>query len=269
MEDRLNMRLLTFLLRYAPGKLAIAVLAGIISGASNTSLLAIFNSALSESGSKRNLAWSFIALCAFLPASRYISEILLSRLSQGALLDLRLRLSSQILAAPLRHIEELGPHRLMSALADDVPVITGALLSIPLLCINLAVTIGGLIYLGFLSIKVLIAVLCFMILGILSYQLPIIKAMSLFRVAREVSDNLFSQFRDLTEGAKELKLHRQRRKAFLSDVIHPTAESLRKHNIAAMTIYAAASSWGQVLVFVVIGLVVFVLPELSSVSERA
>ena len=263
------MRLFSFLLRYAPGKVAIAVAAGIISGASNTGLLAVLNGALVGQRSKTALLWSFIALCVVLPGSRYISEILLAHLSQGALFDLRVRLSSQILAAPLRHIEELGPHRLMSALTDDVPVITGTLISIPLLCINSAVVVGGLIYLGLLSFKVLLVMLCFMALGIATYQIPVIRAMRWFRLAREVGDKLYSQFRDLTEGAKELKLHAKRREAFLFDVFRSTADTFRKHSIAATTIYTAAASWGQILVFIVIGLIVFALPSVSQVSAAA
>ena len=263
------MRLFSFLLRYAPGKVGIAVAAGIISGASNTGLLAVFNSALVGQRSKTTLIWTFVGLCVLLPTSRYISEIVLAHLSQGALFDLRVRLSGQILAAPLRHLEELGPHRLMSALTEDVPVITGTLVSIPLLCINCAVVVGGLIYLGLLSFKVLLVMLCFMALGIATYQIPVIKAMRWFRLAREVGDKLYSHFRDLTEGAKELKLHGKRRKAFLFDVFRPTADTFRKHTLAATTIYTAAASWGQILAFIVIGLIIFGLPTISEVSETA
>jgi putative ATP-binding cassette transporter len=263
------MRLVSFLLRYAPGKVSVAVLAGVISGASNTCLLAVFNAALGGQHSRVTLIWSFAGLCVLLPLSRYVSEMVLAYLSQGALFDLRVRLSGQILAAPLRRLEELGAHRLMSALADDVPVITNTLVNVPLLCINGAITVGGLIYLGILSGKVLLAVLFFMLLGIITYQLPIIRAMRSFKLAREVADTLFSQFRDLTEGAKELKLHRTRREAFLSEVLGSSADALRRHNLAAMTTYTAASSWGQILVFIVIGLTLFVLPTQTSVSTPA
>jgi putative pyoverdin transport system ATP-binding/permease protein len=263
------MRLVTFLLRYAPGRVAAAVVAGVISGASSTCLLAVFNAALGRQYSRTTLIWSFVGLCALLPLSRYASEMALAHLSQGALYDLRVRLSRQILAAPLRRLEDLGAHRLMSALADDVPVITNTLVNVPLLCINAAVVIGGLIYLGILSVKVLLAVLFFMLIGIITYQLPIIRAMRFFRLAREIGDRLFSQFRDLTEGTKELKLHARRREAFLTDVLAPSADSLRRHNLSAMLVYTAAASWGQALLFIVIGLMLFVLPGQTPVDTPA
>jgi putative pyoverdin transport system ATP-binding/permease protein len=264
------MKLLSFLIRYAPGSVAVATLAGIISGVSNTALLALFNMALQPQGySKTTLVTSFVALCLFLPLTRFISEMLLTKLALNALFDLRMRLSRQMLSAPLRHLEELGAPRLLTALTDDVPVITGTLVVFPLLCINIAIVIGGLIYLGLLSWVVLLMVLGAILLGVLTYQLPIIKAMQYFKRVREETDALFAHFRALTSGAKELKLHKRRREAFLSESLESTAANLRRDNLAGMRIYIAASSWGQVLVFVVIGLVLFVLPSMQTLDVRA
>jgi putative ATP-binding cassette transporter len=257
-------------MRYAPGSLACAVVTGVISGACNVGLLSIFNNALKDHGSSwgGGLFWSFILLCISLPLTRFISEFLLARLSQGSLFDLRMRLGEQIIGVPLRHLEEIGVHRLMTALTDDIPTITNTLIFVPILCINIAIAICGLIYLGTLSVSVLLSVLAFMVLGIISYQLPLLKALKSFKEARQQGDALFDHFRDLTEGAKELKMHRQRRRAFLKEVLQSTADSLREHNIRGMTIYTAASSWGQVLVFVVVGLVLFALPKVNEVDAQ-
>src|SRR6185369_57682 len=193
------MKLLSFLIKYAPGSVALAVVFGVISGASNAAMLALFNAVLRGSGISRTmLLWWFIALCVFLPLTRYASERLLTRLSQDALMNLRMRLCRQILAAPLRHLEELGAHRLLTVLADDVPIITGTLVGFPLLCINIAVAISGLIYLGLLSWVMLLAVLGLMVIGIITYQLPVIKAMRVLRLAREDADDLYGHFRSLT-----------------------------------------------------------------------
>lgn len=262
------MKLVYFLLRYSRSMVLVAVFAGIVSGASSTGLLALINRALKESGhSTATLAWAFVALCAVVTVTRIISEVLLARLGQGALLDMRKRLSRQILAVPLRRLEDLGPHRLLTALTDDVPNITNIVALIPILCINGAIVIGCLIYLGTLSWIMLLVVLGFMVLGIASYQIPVMRAIRHFNLARKDGDALFSHFRALTEGLKELKLHNRRRKAFLSDLLEPTAESLRQHNMDGFTIYTAASSWGQLLVFVVIGLLLFALPAFKEASS--
>jgi putative pyoverdin transport system ATP-binding/permease protein len=264
------MKLISFLVRYSPGSMALATLAGIISGISNVGLLALFNTALKDGGhSGVTLIWIFAGLCVFLPLTKFISENLLTRLAQSALFRLRMQLSRQILGVPLRDLEELGNHRLMSALTEDIPIITNTLLNVPVICINIAIVIGGLIYLGLLSWVVLLAVLVFMAVGVATYHIPMKKAMKWLRLARDDSNSLFNHFRDLTGGIKELKIHGRRREAFLSDVLHSTAASLKSRNVAGMTIYTAISSWGQILVFVVIGLVLFGFPLLKEISPQA
>jgi putative pyoverdin transport system ATP-binding/permease protein len=264
------MKIFSFLLRYSPRSVVFAVFAGVVSGACNAGLLAIFTAALrGDASSRATLVRGFVALCLFLPLTRFVSEVVLTRLAQDALFDLRMQLSRQITAASLRRLEELGPHRLLTGLTDDIPTITNTLVAIPLLCINAAVVVGGLVYLGWLSVTVLLAVLGCLLLGVVTYQLPLNSAVKALRLAREDADALFNHFRALTGGIKELKLHQRRREAFLARVLGQTAASFRRRNIKGMKIYAAASSWGQVLVFVVVGLVLFVLPLVRDMANEA
>lgn len=263
------MKLFLFFLHYSRRNAILAILAGIISGVSSTGMLAVINASLRSNGpSPRTLLWAFVALCLMLPLARFASESLLIRLGQGALLELRMRLCRQILATPLRHLEEFGAPRLMSSLTDDIPTITNALLAIPVICINIAVVIGGLIYLGWLSWWVLLILLCFMAVGITTYQLAVIKAVRFMHAAREHTEALFSHFRALTEGTKELKLHRRRREVFAEDVLKSSATSFRRESVKATTVYAGAASWGQALGFVVIGLLVFAIPAWYSFSVQ-
>lgn len=263
------MRIASFLLKHSGSTLTLAVLSGIVSGAANTGLLALMNAGLRSEGSlKTTLMLWFIALCVFLPLTRSISEMLLNNMGQDALYDLRLGLCRQILGAPLRQLETLGPHRLLAALTDDVPAITTIVTVIPILCISVAVTITCLVYLGFLSWVLLMAVLLFMAVGIITYQTPVLRGMKALGQAREKADSLLNHFRALIQGTKELKLHRSRREAFLSEVLSKTAASMRQHNIAGLRIYTIAGSWGQVLVFMVIGLVVFLLPRIQTADAN-
>jgi putative ATP-binding cassette transporter len=263
------MKLISFLLQYSRRTAVLAALAGIIGGACNTALMAIINYSLSNSAeASRSLLWLFVGLGLLLPLTRFASEWLLLRLGQDAMLKLRMELGRQILASPLRRLEELGAPRLLATLTDDIPVIANALLIIPTLCIDIAVVIGSLVYLGWLSWPVLLAVLASIVVGVASYQLPIIKAVSYLRSAREQTDVLMKHFRALTDGAKEFKLHRGRREAFLDKVLEPTATSFRRYSVTGMTIYTAAASWGQTLGFIVIGLLVFALPNFYPLSPQ-
>ena len=65
------------------------------------------------------------------------------------------------------------------------------------------------------------------------------------------------QFRGLTDGAKELKLHQPRRNGFLEQLLEPACERFRSDTTSGMTLYATASDWGQLLFFVAIGILIF------------
>lgn len=250
--------------------IGLVVLIGFITGASNTILLVVINSALSgERKSSAGLVWAFAALCLILPASRLLSEVLSVRLITATASTLRMHLSKQILSAPMRLLEELGPHRLLGTLTDDIPTITNALLSIPLLCINTVLLIGSLIYLGFLSVTILVGLIVFLIFAVATYQIPFRKALKYFNRMRQLWDELLGHFRAITYGTKELKLHRQRQEAFFSEQFGVTVESLRHDTFVANVIYAAATSYGQGMIFVLVGLILFGLPAWYPVATKS
>src|SRR5262249_49634663 len=128
---------------------------------------------------------------------------------------------------------------------------------VPEVCINLAISISGFLYLGWLSWRVLLLVLGFLVLGVLFNQVLTLWALKFFKAARQASEVLFGHFKDLTEGVKELKLHSRRRAVFLSEVLRGTAASRRKHYLNAFNVYTIAASFGQMLVFIAIGLMLF------------
>jgi putative ATP-binding cassette transporter len=258
------MKLFLFLINYSRRVVLIALFIGILSGVCNAAFIGVINAALRNPSPF--LLKSFVALCLILPLTRLSSELLLSRMGQKALLDLRMRLSRQILAAPLRYLEELGAHRLLAALTEDVPVVTNALVALPILFINISVVVAGLVYLGWLSFGLLLMLLSLVTLGVVTYQLPILRGVAHLRLARETNDSLYANFRSLISGNKELKLHRERREAFFVRELEPVANSFQSYNVRAMTIFSVAATWGQLLVFIVIGLIVFGIPAWKSTS---
>ena len=263
------MKSIYFFMRYSRRFVILAVLTGVISGLSSTGLLALVNTALkSKAYAASTLMMVFVALCIVIALSRIASELLLSQIAQKAMYELRLNLCNQVLRVPLRRLEEIGMHRILTTITDDVPAITNAVASIPVLCINSAIVVGCLVYLGFLSWMALPAMLVFMVLGIVTYQFAVLRGVRYFKAARTDGDNLFHHFQSLTGGIKELKLNRSRREAFTAEVLEPAAASFKRHNLQGQAIYTVAASWGQLLSFIVIGLLNFVLPVFLNISEQ-
>ena len=237
-------------------RLILVVVAGVLSGLGSTALLALVNKTLNAPKTDARLLVLFALLCLMVPAARVGSEYLLSQLSQGAVLNLRLYLSRQILAAPIQQLEALGSHRLLATLTDDVATIAAVLTNVPLFFMYVAVVIACFGYLAYLSPSLLAVVLVFVLVGICAYIVPVRFATRRFRLARETWDDVFKQLRALVEGNKELKLHRSRRTEFYSRHLTPAARDLRRHNVAGVLSYSVGMSVGKVLFFVLILLLV-------------
>lgn len=259
------MKLLKFLFHYSKAMVLTAVVVGILNGAASTGLLGLISSSLNmDDASRNNLVWYFVLLCVASAFFRILSEIIFIRLGQESVYKLRLRLSRQILALPLAKIEELGAARLTVALTEDIFMITNAATLVPILFINFSLVVGCLIYLTWLSPIVFLMVAGFIVVGIAAYQVPVILASRLFISARETEDRLFDYFRSLIEGIKELKMQKSKSVYFVDEMLEKTARNFSDVNIKGMSIYSFAATFGQLLVFILIGFILFFLPQISA-----
>ncbi len=263
------MSLIRFLYGNSWRLVMLSMVAGLISGLASAGIIALINSALEESERTVVLGIGFLAGVVLVVVTKAFSEVVLTRLGQDIIAQLRLHLCEQILRAPLRHVQELGRHRLLAALNEDTDVIAQAYVQIPLICVNGATVVGCLVYLGWLSWPLLAIVLGFMIFGAVSFQAQEKRALHSFKQARETNDTLFRHFQSILEGIKELKLHRERRQAFLATALRPTVNAYKRDFVGGMTVYIIATNWGMFLFYAVICLVLFILSEWLALTPQA
>lgn len=263
------MSLLRFLYRNSWRLVMLSMIAGLISGLTGAGIIALINAALEESQRTVALGMSFLGGVLLVVVTKAFSEVVLTRLGQDIIAQLRVHLSEHILRAPLRQVQELGRHRLLAALNEDTDVIAQAYVQMPLMCVNGATVVGCLAYLGWLSWPMLAVVFAFMSFGALSFHAQEQQALHSFKLARETHDRLFRHFQSILEGMKELKLHRERRQAFLATALRPTVTAYKRDFVKGMTVYAIATNWGVFLFYAVIGLALFVLPEWLALTPQA
>ncbi|MBW4622951.1 MAG: cyclic peptide export ABC transporter [Cyanosarcina radialis HA8281-LM2] len=261
------MSLIKLLLQTSWTTVAIATLAGGISGGCAVGLITLIVTALDRSQPHSFLTiFGFMGLCCLQAIARFISEVSLTRLGQGITCHLQMLLGQRILASSLRQIETIGAPALLASLTEDVESISNFVSLIPVVGISIAVVSGCLVYLACLSGMLLLVLLVFVALGVVSIQCLQSKAIAELKLARQHQDRLFQHFRALTEGIKELKLHRDRRQAFLHEDLHLTTVAVKKHKIAGFASYIGAASWGQALHFLIVGVLLFLLPNFQPVS---
>jgi putative ATP-binding cassette transporter len=259
------MNIIKFILKSSWLNILIATISGFISGGCAANVITLINRAVNlESNS--HLVLYYFGLVFLTLGTGIISQFVLIHLSQKAIYQLRIKLSRNILASPLDRLENLGEHRLLATLTDDVRVLSHAVSVIPSICIELATIFGCLTYLIFLSDKIFLVTIVSATLAIWGIQITMNKAQQLFMVAREEEDNLLKSFQAITSGTKELKLNHSRREDFLSGQLQVSAKVMLRKNLHAMSIFALANGLGQFSLFIILGFTIFLLPLLVHTS---
>lgn len=263
------MKLFLFFLRYSPRTLLVAVIFGALGGASSAALLALINTHLNgnRTGSLTAMA-GFFGLVVLTMLTGYASRLLAIHLSQQSIYDLRLRLCRQFLGTPLREIEQGRGNQVFAALTQDLNNIAQGLVFLPPLYINMAILVGCVLYLGWVSPQMLSLLIVYLILAVVSVRIPESRATRYLQRSREEWDALIGHFRALTSGVKELKLHPHRREAFLAGPLERTSRSYRSNSLRSSRIYALSNSWSQVLYFLFIGAILYVLPEIWKIDLK-
>jgi putative ATP-binding cassette transporter len=276
------MKLLLFLLRASRTTVALATVASLVGGLSTVGVLVFMRWALLAHGAplmgrfgrpaaatvSAALIWAFVGVCLGALLSKLIAQLLLSALSRRAMAQLTMHLSERVLAAPLKRLEELGPNRLQTALTQDVPVIVQGLNAVPLFFANLAIVLACLGYLAYLSWHTFLVVVVVLGAGLPLQLLLLFRARRHFSQNREGQEGLLAQLRHLLEGVKELKLHRPRREAFLEKSLRATLDAREKQGGLSRFFLALAGTWGRLLLFILLGVILLGLPAFLPDERR-
>lgn len=263
-------RFLHFVVQRSRSMAWLMVCVGVLSGLLSAGVLALINHVLHAPSDHSSLVMlGFVVLVAGKLLSNLGSQLLLVRFSQDTILDLSLSLCTKIVRAPLRRSEQRGAANILVTLTDDVSWVTWAIQCFPQLIMNVAVVLGCGVYLAWLSWGTFLGVVGVTVAGVLGYQWLHTSARSVINAAREARAELFRHFRSLTDGLKELLMHRARRQEFVNQEVRGAAESYRQANMEATRRQALAEAWTQVSFYSLIGFIVFLFPSMVAVSPEA
>jgi putative ATP-binding cassette transporter len=263
------MSLFLYLVRNSRWVLAVAVVASLVSGFGNAALIALINQALGASNTKLvELGWQFLIVGVVVLGTRTLSQTLFMQLGQRAKATLRMRTIRRIADASYQHLEKQGASKALTVLTQDLDTIVVLFLSLPALAMHGAVIAGCLAYLGYLSWQILLFAVLTIFIGSLGFHIANTKALFHLRGSRRKEDELVKHFRALFDGAKELKLHRERKNAFVTDTLETNVEAVRVQRTRGYILYSAAASWGSFILFAFIGITLFVLARTFPVSTH-
>ncbi|QPL45283.1 cyclic peptide export ABC transporter [Halomonas sp. A40-4] len=252
--------MLVYLIRRTRGLMTAAALASILAGLFSVMLIAQINTALtSDAASRASAAWAFAGIAVALMLCRMVSTALFERLGQRALAELRSFVAQCVAKTPFAHFERVGSARIQSALTEHSNNVAVLFVSLPVILTNTVIVVGCLGYLAMLSWQVFLFALGVIGLGAVGYHLVHLRAIRYLQTASSEQDRLFGHFRALTDGAKELRLHQDKRHTFINQVLGASVEGVRRLRTHGMSLFVISTSWGQFLMYAFIGLVLFVL----------
>lgn len=235
---------------------AFATAMGTVSGLATAWLLANINQSLYADGGISSAAmWAFFGLVVLTLSGEVISDLGNSFIGQQIIAGLRTDLVGKIVAAPLAQIERYKEHRLLSALGQDVDTISSFTYSFSSYAIAFAVCLGCMAYLVFLS-PLLFALTAVAIgLGVWITRLARNRGRAYQKQARAEQDTLYKFYRAIIEGAKELRINRQRREQVHGRHLVGTIGRVRDLRFSAFRIFMSANALDSALYFALIGVI--------------
>jgi len=261
------MRLLLLLLRASWKTVILAGLIGAASGAASVGLVALIMYTLRDPNRSSAITMGlFGALCVVILITRIGAQWVLCRMTQANIAELRVGLCRRILDSPLKHLEEIGVDRLLGCLTGDVNLVSQAINGVPVLAVNLVVLACGMVYLATLSLTLMACCLVFAILGFASYWYSSRWAGKYVTRSRQAQDVLLKRVRGLIEGVKELKMHHDRRREYVDQVIQ-AQDVVRESQYLGDTLHDAAIAWGRLTFFIAIGLLLFLWPRITAADS--
>ena len=258
------MKLLLVLLRASWKTVLLAGLIGAASGAASIGLIALIMHTLHDPHASTALTIGlFATLCVVILFTRIGSQMVLCRMTQANIAELRIKLCRQILASPLKHLEDIGIDRMLGCLTGDVDLVSQAINGVPVLAVNLMILLCGAAYLGSLSLSLLGFGLLFGVLGVASYRYSSRWANTYVVRSRQAQDVLLKRVRGVIEGIKELKMHHDRRIDYVEQVVK-AQNVVRDSKYLGDTLHDAAIAWGRLTFFIAIGLLLFLWPRVAA-----
>lgn len=227
---------------------------GVAGGFATAGLLAAVNRGLHmEGGVTVGLLLRFAALCALVLGGRVIAGIGNSTVGQSLIARMRKDISARVLAVPLPAIERFGAHRILAVLNDDIDNVSAFTFNISGYCISAAVATGCLAYLAILSPALFPIAVFALGIGLWLNFATRKRWNGYYAKVRVAQDELQKQYRAVVDGAKELRLNRERLHRVHGQALSKAAEDIASLKVRAMRLYWSADAVGSTLFFLAIG----------------
>jgi putative ATP-binding cassette transporter len=242
--------LFTFLLRRSWRISLISGTFGALAALATTKILALINELLR--GPVSDAAVRFFAFAVTMWVATFGSDYVMLKLGLAFGRDTQIRFASNLTAVPLRRVESVGAATIYNVLTGDVNGLRASLTAVAGFNLYIGMTILFLGYIALISWKLFAATLLALIFGIALNEVARRRAEPTMRRARFHNDELTESLRTLTDGMKELKLHRGLRDDILDNALRPAATAYAKQGLRAQAILELVGPIGFLMPYAIV-----------------
>ena len=237
-----------------------------VSGLSSTGVLAVINMAAQNASSESiNISYllMFISVVGIFITSQKFILVEGVVLIEDILNNLRIRLSDKIRRTDLLNIENIGKAKIYNRLTQE-----SALISQMSVYLITAIQSGIMLififaYIAFLSFISAVLLLVLLSVGVMLFQKNNKKVIVQLDETNKAEIDYFKSLTDIIDGLKEIKLNRIKSNDLfshygkISSVVH-------KLKISTGYLFSVNMVFSQAFIYIVLGAIVFVLPQLNA-----
>jgi putative pyoverdin transport system ATP-binding/permease protein len=255
------MNLLRYLFRQSRPLVFITLVTSMLGGLSSAALMGVIGRSIGGTAAASTLAWQFFGLCAAYMVLKYCSEVALLHMTQTATCRLRTMLSRKVLATSQEKLDAIGKAGVLVILTRDIDIFVQFYQNLPLVCGDAVIVVACIAYMAWLSWQICAAFAVFLVVGLAAYHFAERAPLAQLAKTRERIDAIYQHFRGLIHGSKELQLNTNRGEMFISQVMEPDLQYYRRMFTKSMVGYAMIVNVGAIQFYLVIGLLLFVVPQ--------
>ena len=246
----------------------LATAVGALAGLATMGLLAAINRGLhAPAGFDAAMLAQFALLCVLSIGGGALSGIANTSAGQKIVTHLRKDVADRILRAPIPEIERHGSYRLLAVLTTDIDAVSAFTLQFPAFMIALITAVGSFGYLLLLSRPAFALCAAAAVLGIAVGHAGQRGWVKDYEDARDTEDALRNHYRAITDGAKELRLSRPRRRRVHGFLLSGAVDRIAQLRAGAMRRLWIVDAVIAALFFAVIAILLAARQRLGIGSE--
>lgn len=238
------------------------IMLGVVSGLGNAFVIFIINESFNRTNNLFNglLFYFGIAIILYVFGQRVIRAMLV-KLTNQIIFEKRTELVHKLLRTPFSKLDSFERGRVEATLNNDTEVISRSLSILISGATNIITLVCCFLYLGIMNLYSLLLSIVIMAVLAIVYMIVGNRANRLMEETRDLQNTFFRFIDDLLAGFKELSLNKRKSNEFENAMKQSSQAYKDKRNVYQLR-YSDIFVLGELLFVLVIGVVVFVFPEI-------